>query len=80
MEVNSVNASVPAGRQTLAIENTEPKRTEATETASQENREAYRVEISQEAQQASAAQESEVVGPENVEAVKAYTNTGRIAG
>lgn len=83
MELNSVNATVPNDRQAVAIENREPKETEKSESASQESREAYKVEISREAQktlEASANQENAASEAENSEAVKAYTNTGRIAG
>lgn len=80
MEVTSVNATVPTDRQTMAIENREPKQTETNETAGQENREAYRVEISRQAMEASQNQENTASGPENAEAVKAYTSAGKIAG
>lgn len=83
MELNSVNATVPNDRQAVAIENREPKETERNESASQESREAYKVEISREAQkslEAAASQENVSSDAENSDAVKAYTNTGRIAG
>lgn len=83
MELNSVNATVPNDRQAVAVENREPKETERNETASQESREAYKVEISKEAQknlEAASVQENASSEAENSDSVKAYTNTGRIAG
>ncbi|MBU1172404.1 MAG: hypothetical protein KKD44_22835 [Proteobacteria bacterium] len=85
MDINSVNASVPVDRQTLASENQEPKQTEVNETRSQESREPYRVNISQEAQQAQAngsttPPESLPSGTAGSEAVQTYTSAGQIAG
>lgn len=85
MEINSVNASVPVDRQTLSTENQEPTRTEVNETSSQENREPYTVNISQEAQTAQAnggatAPETVPTGVQGSEAVQTYTSGGQIAG
>lgn len=84
MEINSVNATVPTDRQSMSTESSEPKATERNETTTQETREAYKVDISREAAQktmeAAASEENTASGPENSEEVKAYTNTGKIAG
>lgn len=83
MEISSVNASVPTDRQTMATETREPKSEETSETRTQESREAYRVEISKEAQkkmETSASEEPPPPSPETPEAVSAYTNAGRLAG
>jgi hypothetical protein len=82
METTAVNSTVPTDRQNLAVENREPRQTEKTETSSQENREAYRVDLSKEAQavQETSGNGNTASGPENSEAVKAYTSAGRIAG
>lgn len=80
MELNSVNATVPTDRQTMATENREPRQTETRESVPQENREAYRVEISRQAMEAASTQEPAASGPENSEAVQAYNSAGRIAG
>lgn len=83
MEISSVNATVPTDRQTMATENREPKPEETTETRPQESREAYRVDISTEAQkklETAASQEPPPPPPETPEPVSAYTNAGRLAG
>jgi hypothetical protein len=83
MEVNSVNASVPVERQTMNTENQETRRPEPAETAPPTNTDAYRVELSQEAQ---SAQETgtvtppDAMGSESSEAVQTYTRAGQIAG
>lgn len=75
MEINSVNASVPVDRQTLNTENQEPRKTETVETTPQADSEAYRVDLSQEAQTAQASGEAV-----NSEAVQTYTRGAQIAG
>jgi hypothetical protein len=84
MEVNSTlnatTATVPTDRTTAPPENQEPRRTETTETPAAENKEAYKVTLSADAQKASAAQTPPPSGPEGADSVQAYTNTGRLAG
>lgn len=83
MEVNSVNASVPVERQAMNTENQETRRPEPVETAPPTNTEAYRVELSQEAQRAqdtSTVTPSDAMGGGGSEAVQTYTRAGQIAG
>lgn len=85
METNAVGSSAPVVQQTLNIENREPQQTEVNETPPQENREAYRVNISEEALRAQTESTQEPAQSANSveqgsEAVQAYTSAGQIAG
>lgn len=85
MDVSSVNGSASVNVQNLATEASEPKATETNETAAQENREPYRVQISQEALNAQATTteappESANSPVQGSEAVQTYTSGGQIAG
>ena len=85
MDVNSVNSTAPVEQQNLNVENREPQRTETTETPAQENREAYRVSISEEALRAQSTTPTEEAQSVNSveqgsEAVQTYTSGGQIAG
>lgn len=81
MEINSINATVPTDRSASTMESKESKQSEQNESVTQENREAYRVDISKEAQKKMES-ETDVAASalENSEAVKAYSNAGRLAG
>ena len=87
MEVNSVNMATQVEQQNINTENREPKTAESTEAPEQTNREAYSVNISQEALQAQTQTQTEQTPPESVnsveqgsEAVQAYTRAGQLAG
>ena len=85
METNAVNSSAPVVQQNLNIENREPRQSEVAETPTEENREAYRVSISEEALRAQTTPTQETTQSVNSveqgsEAVQAYTSAGQIAG
>lgn len=90
MEVNAVNTTpvdVRALETTDNVEEQTPSTNEATETPREETREAYTVQLSEEAtrkaEQTNTTTETEEPSQteqQTPETVQAYNNTGRIAG